>query len=393
MSDNDFIKDTEESRQLFKKLNPDHRGRGVVRPSLHQPLPLVVSSVNDVDIVIQKVPGGSPTTKIHNGGGGEQPNPEIHVVFWGDAWANTPQPNPSLVDVANDIAIIIASPYLYATRQYLSKSPKASFKDAWIDKRSVPSYDFSMADINYEAWLFMAAGGPIDANSNSVVCVVMPPGAKPNSTLFGGNVKGEHDWVILPNLLKVPTMFIKFNSRSQMSVAFSHELVETVTDPNGDRIQVDPTGILSWNEIGDACKNTASGILNGVSVQSYWSAEDGSCVIPQPVAVEKWQITCIKKRGGHSNPHENIEAVAGIHLPSGKKFWMKQEEVIARIDKGDQFIVIGIDGIQAQVHVRVNFPPWNPKGSRYIGTVADTSKEDNLLSLRDCEQSDFVNEF
>ncbi len=131
--------------------------------------------------------------------------------------------------------------------------------------------------------------------------------------------------------------------------------------------------------------------MNGVTVQAYWSAKDNSCVIPRPVPVKAWQITCIQKRGSHSNPNENIKVVAGIHIPSGQKFWMKQEEVMARIDKGDQFFVAGADGSQAQVKVFVHFPPWQPQGSRYIATVADDSTDDNLLSLPDCLQADLRN--
>ena len=60
----------------------------------------------------------------------------------------------------------------------------------------------------------------------------------------------------------------------------SHELVEAVTDPEG-------TGFLGvagtchqhgWCEIADICGST--GLINGVTVQSYWSNRTRNCIIP-----------------------------------------------------------------------------------------------------------------
>jgi hypothetical protein len=46
--------------------------------------------------------------------------------------------------------------------------------------------------------------------------------------------------------------------------------------------------------------------------------------------------------------------------------------------------VVGPDGSEAEVRVRLHFPPWAPQGSRYIATDPDNSKVDNLLSLPEC---------
>jgi hypothetical protein len=52
----------------------------------------------------------------------------------------------------------------------------------------------------------------------------------------------------------------------------SHELVETITDPEGN----------AWGpiEIGDVCI-PLNDWLDGVYVQSYWSNVDGACVMPR----------------------------------------------------------------------------------------------------------------
>jgi hypothetical protein len=65
---------------------------------------------------------------------------------------------------------------------------------------------------------------------------------------------------------------------------FSHELVESCTDPEGDGILGNPGTCSfdddSWCEIGDVCEGIFE-TVNGVSVQAYWSEEARKCVIPQ----------------------------------------------------------------------------------------------------------------
>src|SRR5438270_2304304 len=61
-------------------------------------------------------------------------------------------------------------------------------------------------------------------------------------------------------------------NRQTISLNFSHELVETLTDPDGSGWQVDPRSSFDWNEICDVCSSAT--ILNGVAVSSYWSSQD-----------------------------------------------------------------------------------------------------------------------
>src|SRR5262249_36209308 len=182
---------------------------------------------------------------------------------------------------------------------------------------------------------------------------------------------------IVPNLTTVPVFWVRYRSRAGISCAFSHELVETITDPDGSGIQVDPRGIIDWNEIGDACNNLCQSV-NGVTVQAYWAARSLACIIPVFVPVVARQITCIRKHE-HADANHPIRWVGGIDIPSGQSFQMTQTECIAAIDRGESFIVQGADGRTAAVRVLVHFPPWGPQGIRYIATVSDKSKADNLL--------------
>jgi hypothetical protein len=73
-----------------------------------------------------------------------------------------------------------------------------------------------------------------------------------------------------------------------------------------------------------------------------------------------------------------------VNLARNVSFLITQEECIRQIDAGDTFFVADKNGQTAEVKVYIHFPPWNLKGVRYIATVPDASKDDNLLSLPEC---------
>jgi hypothetical protein len=68
------------------------------------------------------------------------------------------------------------------------------------------------------------------------------------------------------------------------------------TDPEGDNWYINgaPPGC---NEIGDLC-NAVDGPLNGVNVESYWSAFDSACLIPTAWSLRRTLAGAGKKLGG-----------------------------------------------------------------------------------------------
>src|SRR5205085_12136517 len=123
--------------------------------------------------------------------------------------------------------------------------------------------------------------------------------------------------------------WVAFGSRAFISSVFSHEVVEALTDPEGDGVQVNPTNPSSWNEIGDVCRTT--GLVNGVTVQSYWSQTDSACVIPANVQLQM-QITGIHKNP-RNDPYHPIREVGGINQTEGVPFRMSQIDRIRSIDR------------------------------------------------------------
>jgi hypothetical protein len=360
-------------RHVFDELNAKRRGKGAGPPD--EPTVAVAATPGGADTVNTIVPGGpGPGTTVSDGGGRKMTSAKLYVIFWGDGWQSVPAGSPSISDVLNDIASILATPYLDGLREYTPSFTRATLEAAYFLDGYNPPSSFTSNDTDYIAW-YMMAYGPIPEELETIVCVMMPPG-------ITHSLNGEHSFSIVPNLTTVPVLWVRYRAREGISCAFSHELVETITDPDGTGIQIDPRGISDWNEIGDACNNLCRA-PNGVSVQSYWSASAQACIIPTFVPVVARQISCIRKHE-HADINHPIRWVGGIDIPSRQAFSMTQVDCIAAIDRGERFFVQGADGSQADVRVFVHFPPWGRQGIRYIATVADRSKLDNLLSLPDC---------
>lgn len=350
----------------------------VLRSDVAAPLLAPTRPIGGSDVIPIKYSNAGdapPTTTISDNGWQNRIfDCRVYLIFWGSAWDTVSSPNPKIVDVVNDVASILAGPYQAALTQYVNSNP-AKLELVYRASGDPPN-PFSQSDVEnlvLGAW----NAGQIFNDPGGFFCVMMPPG-----TTFNGGAVGAHsapiDWGGTSRGVYVG--WVQYASRAGISSTFSHELVEAITDPNGDGIQVNPRNGSNWNEIGDVCTTIAA--LNGVVVQSYWSQADLACVIPMNVPVRK-QITCIHKVPRDDTRH-SIQLVGGFTLQTGQAFVMSQLECIIEIDRGNTFFVVGSDGSEAEVKVFIHFPPWQPSGMRYIATVPDASLGDNLLSLPEC---------
>jgi hypothetical protein len=70
---------------------------------------------------------------------------------------------------------------------------------------------------------------------------------------------------------------------------------------------------------------------------------------------------------------------------NGNPFRFIRDAPIGMIKQGDSFFVVGADGSTSEVSVFLHYPPGHEvEGLEYIATSPDQSKEDNLLSLPEC---------
>ena len=95
---------------------------------------------------------------------------------------------------------------------------------------------------------------------------------------------------------------------------------------------------------------------------------------------ENVQVSCIRKRGGHHNPHERIEGLGGMH--SGQRWYMPEDDIISELEKSDPprrwNFYTSVNGKTAWVVVAVH------ERRKYLKTDADGYAPNNLLNLPEC---------
>jgi hypothetical protein len=95
---------------------------------------------------------------------------------------------------------------------------------------------------------------------------------------------------------------------------------------------------------------------------------------------ENIQITCIRKRGGHHDPHTRIEGLGGVH--GGKRWYLPEDDIIAELKKPDSTrrwsFYVSVNGKGVWVIVA------NHNGRDYLKTQTDGYSPNNLLSLDEC---------
>jgi Protein of unknown function (DUF3892) len=94
------------------------------------------------------------------------------------------------------------------------------------------------------------------------------------------------------------------------------------------------------------------------------------------------QVSCIRKRGNHYNPHERIEGLGGVH--GGNRWYLTEDQVITELHKPDMTrqwnFYTNVNGRSAWVVIATH------NGREYVKTEADGYSPDNLLALSNCPQ-------
>jgi hypothetical protein len=90
------------------------------------------------------------------------------------------------------------------------------------------------------------------------------------------------------------------------------------------------------------------------------------------------QVTCIRKRGGHHDPHERIQAIGGVS--NGARWTRSEDAAILDVKNDRQAYYTHVNGKSAWVVVAKH------NGREYLKTENDGYSPDNLLSLPECPQ-------
>jgi hypothetical protein len=226
------------------------------------------------------------TPNFTDRGGVVLPAVSVQLIYWGTAWPGRADPPP--IDVTAAFGAILSGPYMGALDQYRGIGGGTLAGTTVVADSDPPNQFANGAVTGLLTGLFEQGRLPEpDSGSQLLYCVVMAPGIAASDP----NVIGEHSFfyywdVDLPFDLDIAkkvyyAWVLNDGTLDGMSTIFSHELVEAVTDAEGNAILGDTASCYGggWCEIGDVCQGN-TGQSNGVTVQAYWSQRDGACVIP-----------------------------------------------------------------------------------------------------------------
>jgi len=231
--------------------------------------------------VIVEAPPASASTRFVDHGGRVLSAAHVYLIYWGRYWAPDRVASPTPDQITHALRTVLAGSYLSALTQYHNIGPAVIGGSHVITTTDPPS---RFTDEDIEAFLntlFDAEVLPAP-DDQAIYVVTIPPGIY---TGEGDDLVGEHNyyrrdghrihyaWTTDSEVLEGATQ------------TTTHEIVETVTDPEGTAILGTPGTCDGerWCEIADICSDAAK--LNGVMVAPYWSNIAGRCVIPAPLAL------------------------------------------------------------------------------------------------------------
>jgi hypothetical protein len=236
------------------------------------------------------------------GRGSRLEHPDILPIFWGSYWA-VGAGSVTTASVMSALTSMVTGPYFDGLKQYGYLGPPR-LRPPQVDSTPLsitlpglaPGVDQSAAIVsatyNYISNLLdNDAIDDVDDNHDLIVLVLLDPSIPvPSAMDSAGNVTATNG----ANSRIEKFEFLDDNTRfewawintsrpiDQITRTISHELAEAITDPfNNGWHQSFPAPGPNGGQIGDVCEQSW-GIINGVSLATYWSKDDRACIIPTP---------------------------------------------------------------------------------------------------------------
>ena len=208
---------------------------------------------------------------------------QIHLLYWGSAWTATGASSPTPDQITAAFRSVVTGSYLAGLAEYRGIRP-AVLRGSTVVTTSQPHGGFGDEDVSdfLDAQLDAGVVPAPDLDNQTLYIVVVPVGvsAGGDSSAF----VGEH-YYYARHGQRIPFAWTADSgSLAAATWIMSHELVESLTDPQGSAI----LGVAGtchqsgWCEIADICPDTA--VVNGVAVDPYWSERAGACLAPDPAS-------------------------------------------------------------------------------------------------------------
>lgn len=219
------------------------------------------------------------TTRFVDNGGPILHRAQVYLLYWGRAWAaatGTSSPTPD--QISAEFGWVVNGPYLSGLAEYRGIRPPV-LRGSTVVTTSGPHRSFDDDDVSDFLDAQLDAGvvpGP-DLNNQTLYIVVIPVGA---SARDGSHFDGEHNYYTRHGRRIHYAWAADSGSLARATRIMSHELVESVTDPEGSAVGGVSRACAQsgWCEIADVCSDTS--VVDGVAVSPYWSEKARACIAP-----------------------------------------------------------------------------------------------------------------
>jgi hypothetical protein len=231
--------------------------------------------------------GPQTALTVSDNGGPVLSQAPVRVVFWGPGW-NSSDGLALRGQVINSINSLTASSGTY----FASSLPGADlgqYRPGGLNSRPVidnfyatsnlpPGVNFTANDVLN----MLRNTSPFNTQPNFYYYVIPDPNSDPRPSC---GCAAEHTF----GTIGATTTHFGFSRNlplgsagqlDDLTILYSHEMVESITDPEGTALQVNPRNPTNWNEIADGEGQLYGYRLNGVWTQAYWSRDDNAFTVP-----------------------------------------------------------------------------------------------------------------
>jgi hypothetical protein len=239
------------------------------------------------------------------GNGSKLEHPDLQMVFWGPNFpANGPLSVGSVMQAVNSI---VTGPYMEGMKQYgyigpvnvrqpivNTGNPNINYPGLGLNVSQEPSVMNAVQGL-VDNMVSNDTMGDVSSNHDLIVMVVIDPtirfpqnedGVGNITTVLGAHAKYEKPRFLAPAIrfsqgFVCTQPFGKLSAFDQFTATFSHELVESISNPfNGSGwVQTVPAPVGGAGEIGDVCNNLSC-VVDGIAVQPYWGVQQAACILP-----------------------------------------------------------------------------------------------------------------
>jgi hypothetical protein len=216
----------------------------------------------------------------------------IYTIFWGSYWGTTAGQNYAAQLEGAINSMFYNSAYLDGLQQY-GTSYRAGVPGSGtveVFNYSDPSSGFAQSTFQNVVQNAIDNQGlpePDDYSNEGIYVVFTTPGVYTSGDSGYHTTDTDYDFPFDFDTIHEAWVGTD-GTLDGTTPTLSHEIAETMSDPNGDAWQVDPRNSSSWNEIGDNEAQNYSYRLNGYLVQSLWSQEDGAYEVEDGNTQNMW---------------------------------------------------------------------------------------------------------